>query len=80
MRILSLNIKKHETLGDLYLDFSNNNIGANSIVIAGDNGTGKSTILKIIESLFSGKINSLLSGDISLKFEFSSTEEKKILF
>ena len=77
IRILSLKIEKHETLGDLFLDFSNDDIGANSIVIAGDNGTGKSTILKIIESLLNNGNDSVLSGNISLKFGYSSTEEKK---
>lgn len=81
MEILSLNIKNNDKLGDLYLDFSNNDVAANCIVIAGDNGTGKSTILKIIEELFS--FYSLRDGwncNISLKFKFSSIDEKSKFF
>lgn len=49
MKIKSIQFKNHEILGNLYLDFcdKNGNI-VDTILIAGENGTGKSTILKEI--------------------------------
>ena len=49
MKIKSINIQNNKILGNLFLDFTNDSGEIiNSIIIAGENGTGKSTILNII--------------------------------
>jgi predicted ATP-binding protein involved in virulence len=48
MRIRRVQWKNHPILGDLLLDFTDNNSGVpyETVVFAGENGTGKSTILE----------------------------------
>lgn len=48
MRIKKVQWKNHPILGDLLLDFTDNNSGVpyDTVVFAGENGTGKSTILE----------------------------------
>ena len=48
MRILEIKYKKHNILNNLILDFKNNHNGYKKIVIIGNNGCGKTTILKNI--------------------------------
>ncbi|MCF8308672.1 MAG: ATP-binding protein [Bacteroidales bacterium] len=49
MKICSLEIQNNPILGNLYLDFSNEyDEPANSIILAGENGCGKSLILNIL--------------------------------
>jgi ABC-type molybdenum transport system ATPase subunit/photorepair protein PhrA len=49
MKILNLKFKEHPVLGNLELDLTNNGKPAKSIIIAGDNGTGKTTLLKLLK-------------------------------
>ena len=59
MKIKSVQFKNHEILGDLYLDFCDKNGNAvDTVLIAGENGTGKSTILKEIYKIGTYKVNS----------------------
>jgi predicted ATPase len=54
MLIESIQFKDHPVFGDLKLDFTNNGGEAHSLVIlAGENGTGKTSILDAIAGLFS---------------------------
>lgn len=48
MKIKSIKLTNNKILGDLFLDFTDNNKISNTIIIAGENGCGKSTILNII--------------------------------
>jgi len=49
MKIRSIKIQNHYVLGDLYFDFTDkNNKPVNTIIIAGENGTGKSLLLSMI--------------------------------
>ncbi len=52
MKLRKIKWNKHPILGDLSLDFVNPNTGEpySSILLAGENGTGKSTILEAISS------------------------------
>lgn len=52
MKLRKVKWKKHPILGDLSLDFVNHDTGEpySSILLAGENGTGKSTILEAISS------------------------------
>jgi predicted ATP-dependent endonuclease of OLD family len=79
MKILNIEIKNNKTIGDLSLDFTNDNISSNCVVLVGDNGTGKSTILKAIKSMFSdaGDVYyDSFEGEIRIKVELSeSTKE-----
>ncbi len=55
MKLRKVKWNKHPILGDLSLDFVNHDTGEpyNSILLAGENGTGKSTILEAISSFLS---------------------------
>lgn len=55
MKIVSLKNQGHPILGDLELDFAlQNGEIASSIIFAGENGAGKSTILELIQDFFNG--------------------------
>lgn len=53
--------KNHNILGDLELDFTKDRKPMNTIVIAGENGTGKTTILETLATFLSG--NSIIPFD-----------------
>jgi AAA15 family ATPase/GTPase len=52
VRIKSLKLKDHRVLGDLELDFTVGDRVADNIIIAGENGCGKTTLLKVISDFF----------------------------
>lgn len=55
MRIASLKLERNEVLGSMEFNFCDNTGSpAQTIVIAGENGTGKSTLLEIISAGISG--------------------------
>ena len=57
-KIKSIQFKNHPVLGDLYLDFTDGNGRiVDTVIIAGENGTGKSTILNAIYSFVTGQIS-----------------------
>lgn len=62
MRIKSINIENNSILGNIFLKFTDiNNEIINTIIIAGENGTGKSTILNMIYEFSNFKIRSVPS-------------------
>lgn len=52
--ITNVKWKNHNILGNLELDFTKNGKACNTIVIAGENGTGKTTILDTLATFLSG--------------------------
>lgn len=53
----SIHFKNHPILGDLFLDFTlDNGEPADNIIIAGENGTGKSALLKFLHSICSDEL------------------------
>ncbi len=56
MKLISVKWKNHPILGNLELDFTNPSTGKpySNIVFAGENGTGKSTILKTMNAFLCG--------------------------
>ena len=48
IRILKVRCKNHYLFGDMEFDFTNNGHPVDTIIIAGENGVGKSTLLDII--------------------------------
>lgn len=55
MKIKSIELKGNPIMGDIFFDFCDSNgIPKDSILIAGENGTGKSTLLNIIHDFISG--------------------------
>ena len=74
MKLRKIKWRSHEILGDLLLDFTNTATGKpyDTIVIAGENGTGKTSIL---ESIY----NFLNVGPIS-PFEFIEYQVDKNIF
>ncbi|MDO8344888.1 MAG: AAA family ATPase [Cellvibrio sp.] len=73
MKITQVKWKNHPILGDLFLDFKNSSTNSpyETIIFAGENGTGKSTILE--------NISSLLNADSFEYFDYVSyvTDEGK---
>lgn len=58
-KIRKIQFKNHEILGNLSLDFCDKgNKAVDTIIIAGENGTGKSTILKELFNIASNKVKS----------------------
>ena len=56
MKIYDIKFKNHPILGDLALDFTSpDGEPIDTVIIAGENGTGKSTIINAIYDLISGK-------------------------
>lgn len=62
MRLKSLRIINNPKLNDLYLDFTVNGKVQDTIIFAGDNGCGKTTILDEIFSFISLKKSSDVKG------------------
>ena len=54
LRILKIRFKDHYLFGDLELDFTNNGEPVDTVIIAGENGVGKSTLLDCIYNLTGG--------------------------
>lgn len=78
-KIRKLKFNNHPILGDLLLDFTDKNGNAtDTIIIAGDNGTGKSTILNEIYNL----VTEDFFHDIIIKAEVSEiiNEEEMIYY
>lgn len=59
MKIKSIQFDNHKILGNLYVNFCNSSgIPADTILIAGENGTGKSTLLNEIYKIVTYSVNS----------------------
>ncbi|WP_299989388.1 AAA family ATPase [uncultured Pontibacter sp.] len=82
-KLLKLELKGHQILGDLKLDFVNEgeeNNGPYSTIIIGPNGTGKSNILRALvdvyrdlyEYKFNGKRPRYTTGKFNLEFELEN--------
>jgi len=58
MKIRKLQVKNYKMFGDLTLDFTDSDGNSSDvIVIAGINGTGKTSILQLLRRLFSESSN-----------------------
>ncbi len=55
VKIKSLKLKDHRVLGDLELDFTIGDRVADNVIIAGENGCGKTTLLNVINDFFKGE-------------------------
>ena len=57
MKIRKLHIKNYKVFNDLELDFTDaNGKTLDTIVLAGLNGSGKTTVLEIIRKMFEGRL------------------------
>lgn len=57
-RIKSIKFKNHPVLGNLELDFTDDNGNiVDTVIFAGENGTGKSTVLNALYALTTGRID-----------------------
>ena len=64
-KIRKVNFVNHPVLGNLKLDFCDQNGNAvDTVIIAGENGTGKSTIMNVLYQISSNTINEPLSVEI----------------
>lgn len=52
MKVNSIEFKKHSIFQDLFLNFENDNEAYGKIIFAGENGTGKSLLLEIINYIY----------------------------
>lgn len=67
--ILKIRCKNHYLFGDMEFDFTSNGQPVDTIIIAGENGVGKSTLLDIIFNLAGGQTN-LDTGDYEVDILF----------
>lgn len=75
MRIKKIKVINHEVLGNLELDFTNDNGNAEDIIfLAGENGCGKTTIIDNIYRLFSMET---FNRKCKLNIEFELNEKDK---
>lgn len=76
MKIKTIEIINNDILGDLILDFTNeNNEIADTVIIAGENGTGKSTIFNIIYEFSNYNLINRKSNEIR-KFKVALNEQE----
>lgn len=78
MRLKSLRIVNNPKLNDLYLDFTVNGKVQDTIIFAGDNGCGKTTILDEIFSFISLKKSSDVKGKAVGRIILNEKEKKFI--
>jgi len=77
MKIKSIKIENNPILGNLFLDFCDTNgVPFNTILLAGENGTGKSTLLNIIYNFLNVQIPNEVSNE-KQTFIFELTEDEK---
>ena len=81
MKIEKVHIKNIKGIKDLELSFKKNNKILDVIVLAGVNGSGKTTILESIKDFFNNKnidFNNIEKSNINLDIFFEDFEEQKI--
>lgn len=80
MKIKKILVENHYILGNMELDFtdSNGNI-LNTIIIAGENGTGKSTTLNLISELFNFRSHTRENEKIVYEIELLEDEIRNLL-
>lgn len=61
MKLFNLGVENHPILGNMTLDFTENGKIVDTIILAGENGCGKTTILELIHSL--GNYVNVISGE-----------------
>jgi predicted ATP-binding protein involved in virulence len=70
MKIRKIHIKNYKMFNDVRLDFTNNNGETlDTIVIAGINGSGKTSLIQLLEKLFSENLNIFKVGMPLRKYE-----------
>ncbi len=63
VRIKSLKLKDHRMLGDLELDFTIGDRVADNVIIAGENGCGKTALLNVINGFFQALASGKFTND-----------------
>lgn len=77
MKIKKIEISNFKKLGNLKLDFTENNIIKDTIIFAGNNGCGKTTILELIEMIANiKKLNYLDEHEGIIKYEFILSQKE----
>lgn len=77
MKIKRIEISNFKKLGNLKLDFTENNIIKDTIIFAGNNGCGKTTILELIEMIANiEKLNYFDVHEGIIKYEFMLSQKE----
>ena len=80
MKIKSIEIKNSPILGNLFLNFTDNDgKPIDNIIFAGENGTGKTTILNYISSLGNQEFSPISTGE-AIVFNFFLTDEECLFY
>lgn len=77
MKLRSIKFINHPILGDLSLDFTVDNKAVDTVILAGENGTGKSTILELIMSLSTHDLNQMRYIS-EIEIEYNGHNEKLV--
>lgn len=79
MKIISINLENHYILGNLFLDFTNeNDEPCDTIIIAGENGCGKTSILDLIFNFSDFEPMEIPRGKVEIEIEVSDEEFKSL--
>ncbi len=79
MKFRKITFHNHPILGNLHLDFTDaNGNTADTIILAGENGCGKTSILDAIFNFFNKEHDKELSGEIELSYSEVSMLKQKI--
>jgi predicted ATP-binding protein involved in virulence len=79
MKIRKLKIKNYKIFDDVEFDFTDQyGKTLDTVVLAGVNGCGKTTLLELIEGIINGEI-SPLNTDVVVEIEFRKTERELII-
>lgn len=75
MKIRKLSIKNYKVFDDVEFDFTDiDGRTLDTIVLAGVNGCGKTTVLELIKDIFSKENSMVPDGEITVELEFTATE------
>lgn len=78
MKIRKLSIKNYKVFDDVEFDFTDiDGRTLDTIVLAGVNGCGKTTVLELIKDIFSKENSTVPDGEITVELEFTTTEADK---
>lgn len=78
MKIRKIHIEDYKIFKDFDIDFTHSNQPLNIVILAGINGSGKSSLLEFINDYFNGKKPAFIAGNKIIAEELDNESGKKI--